>query len=65
LIAGRPTLTYFEDRPVEEVDREAAIAWLTEGNEGEKRVRREFMAKKLAKDKHANEAMFEIREKGK
>ena len=56
---------YFEDRPVEEVDRAASLAWITEGNEGEKRVRQEFMTIKLAKDKKANEAMFEIREKGK
>ena len=55
---------YFEDRPVDEVDRAAALAWMTEGNEGEKRVRQEFMTIKLAKDKKANEAMFEIREKG-
>jgi len=38
---------YFEDRPVDEVDRAAALAWMTEGIEGEKRVRQEFMAIKL------------------
>lgn len=44
-----PNLYYFDDRPVTEVDRAAALAWETGGIEAEKAVRLEKMDTKQAK----------------
>jgi hypothetical protein len=42
LILTLPNLYYFDDRPVEEVDRLATIAWKERGVEGEREVRSEY-----------------------
>jgi len=42
-----PNLFYFDDRPVEEVDRLATLAWKESGVEGERTVRSDY-----AKAKH-------------
>jgi len=49
LILTLPNLYYFDDRPVEEVDRLATIAWKERGVEGEREVRSEYAQAKHRK----------------
>lgn len=49
LINACPKLHYFDDRPVEAVDRAAAAAWAEGGLEAERNVRREMTMAKQSK----------------
>lgn len=42
-----PTLTYLDERPVFEIERLKADAWIRGGAEEEERVREEYARKKL------------------
>jgi len=65
LINGLPTLTYFEDKPVHDIDRITAMAWKEGGLEAEKKARIKFNEQRDADEKKANAAISEIRAEGK
>lgn len=52
MIAGIPCLLYLDDRPVKEVDRDAAEAWMRGGFEEEKKVRKAYYDEQRRKERN-------------
>ena len=65
LTANLKNLNYLDDRPVFEVERLAADAWLRGGEEEERRVKLEYQEKKSAQSKNFSRFAREHEEEGK
>jgi len=65
LTAHMPSLFQLDDRPVQELDRLLAAAWLRGGVEEEKKVRQEFADRKLRASKVNREENQKLIEQGK